>query len=145
MAYVGVVHEGMAMFFNAAPGKTFADTVCAAVMWSGDKRIVQRGQSYRKGEVTKTVLKARADRMADKWNRYYKRTGKRYELELDKKRQAKEAKAKVERERVTRLRAAAPELLDMLKALTKEVRFATGLEPLRKLADEMTARLGEII
>lgn len=147
MAYVGVVHEGMAMFFNARPGHLIEDTVCAAVMWSGDKRIVQRGVSYRMAEMGtpqgRKALKARADKMAQKWNAYQRRTGKRYEIEEDKKRAKKDAKRKAEREAALHLREKAPELLAMLKRLAKAVRFEDVGE-IREVAEEATALINTL-
>lgn len=137
--YVGVVDKGMAMSLNAREGNPFHDTVCAAVMFTGDKRIVQRGIGYRKGGESERVLKARADRMAIKWQRYLERTGKRFELQLDAKRTKKEAEHKAARDKRNAIAQAAPEMLAMLERMVKALRF--GDEPPLIEVDELVARL----
>jgi hypothetical protein len=137
--YVGVVEDGAAMFLRSRPGENpIQSTVCAAVMFTGDKRIVQRATRYRKGEEPRN-LQATATRMAGKWNGYFERTGKRWELEQDKKRQAKMAKRKAEDQKRIAIRNAAPALLAMLERFVRAQRFGDPL-PLEE-ADAMIAEL----
>jgi hypothetical protein len=125
--YVGVIDEGAAMFLNAAPGKLIETTVCAAVQFTGDKRIVQRGRYYRKGEEPKN-LKATATRMAGKWNAYLARTGKRFELEQDVKKAKKAAKMKIERDRSNRARLKANDMAALLAKIVGHYDFEALLE-----------------
>lgn len=136
--YVGVVHEGMAMFFHPRSDKLIGGTICAAVMFTGDKRIVQRGQTYRKGEEPKG-LQARADKMAEKWQGYFERTGKRWEVKQDAKRKAKQDKRKAESNKRRAVMEAGPNLLAMLERMVKAARFGDEL-PLIE-ADALIAQL----
>jgi hypothetical protein len=132
--YVGVIEEGIAMSLNSLK---MIDTVCAAVKFTGDGRIVKRGKRYDKYEKPRN-LAATASRMAKPWQSYFERTGKRWELEQDAKRKAKLDKRKSEDAARVALRNAAPELLAMLKKLSKAVRFGDAQE-MREAAEEATA------
>jgi hypothetical protein len=127
--YVGVIDEGAAMFFNPRPGKVIETTVCAAVAFvqGKTKRVVQRGTAYRKGEEPKG-LQARADKMALKWQGYLDRTGKRFELETDAKREKKEAAAKLVRARLSRAREKAPALAEAVAKIVGHWDFEKLLE-----------------
>lgn len=141
MPYTGIVDKGQSFDMYAKPGSPLLrDTVCAAVKWSGDGRIVQRGQLYWAGDApSQKELKRRADAMAVKWQSYLKRTGKRFELEQDAKRKAKEAKRKAERDKRRAVAEAGPRLLAMLERMVKAARFNEEL-PLIE-ADAMIAEL----
>ena len=146
--YVGIVHRGTAMFFNPSPGKIIEGYVCAAVAFrqrGKADRIVQEGRSYRDGELSAKEVKglqARADKMAVKWQRYFERTGKRFELEQDAKRKAKEEQAKAERMARQAVMEAGPALRVALHSLVHAIRFDTGLvDDAMRRADELLAEL----
>jgi hypothetical protein len=143
--YVGVIDEGAAMFLTPRPGQgPIEATVCAAVKFTGDGRIVRRGTRYRKGDEPRNLM-ATAARMARPWQSYFERTGKRFELEQDAKRAKKDAKRKAERDALLKLREKAPDLLVSLKALSKAVRFAEVADPdVRAALDSATALIAAV-
>lgn len=139
--YVGTVEKGLTMLFNPRPGNPLEATVCAAVAFrqrGKPDRIVQRGQRYIEGDEPKG-LQGRADRMAEKWNAYLKRTGKRWELEQDEKRNAKVAKLKAERAKRRALMEAAPAFRVALHTLVHAIRFDGDVSRAMQDADALLA------
>lgn len=123
--YVGVVVEGDSMSLSTLK---IGKTLTAAVKFTGDDRIVQRGTPQWADRAKPALLQSTATRMAKKWNAYLTRTGKRWELEQDAKKAKKAAAAKIVADRNRRARDKSGELVDLLGKITGHWDFGVLLE-----------------
>lgn len=118
--YVVDVEHGQAMGMNDLK---IRPTICAVVKFDGDGAVAWRGNRYWAGQEPRN-MKAAAGKMRKRWQSYYERTGKRFEVEEREKREAKRAEEKARKEAARRVRDAAPELLEALKRLIDDPRTA---------------------
>lgn len=118
-------------------------TIKAVVKFDQDGRVAHSGPSYWLGDEPRN-FKANAGRMAKRYQVYFDRTGKRWEVEQADKRKAEREMKEEARRKAKQVREAGPELLEACKiarrVVAKAVKAGDIPDNLLKTIDAAIAR-----
>ena len=112
-------------FLSLRPGVGIESAITGQVVWKGGGKTerVADAKSYSvKFKDAESRAKRSAVALMKRYDGYYKRTGKRYEVEQREKREAKYKAKKAEERRVRQIKDTGPELLDILEDLVRDIR-----------------------